>query len=130
LSHTPSIKFESPFQAPIVRAQFDVLLLLAEAMAPSLADLSRVAGEWQRVVAVAAEALASQTANVATVAHAVPIWNRVLIDLGVASLTPAATAVLDTITQRLAAAVLIPYAGEHRLAAQHHGRSGGSEPWE
>ena len=72
------------------------------------------------MVAVAAEALASQTANVATVAHAVPIWNRVLIDLGVASLTPAATAVLDTIAQRLAAAVLTPYAGEHRLAAQHH----------
>jgi hypothetical protein len=123
LSQT-TIKFESPFQAPIVRAQFDVLLVLAEAMAPSLADLSKVASDWQRVVAVAADALAAQSANVKSVAHAIPIWNRVLNDLGVASLTPAATAILDTITERLATAVRIPYAGEHRLERSHEAAVG------
>jgi hypothetical protein len=119
LSQTPPIKLDSVFQAPIVRAQFDVLLVLADAMSPLLPDLYQVAGNWQRVVAAAAEALANQTAKVRTVADAIPIWNRVLIDLDVARLTPAAAAVLDSITKRLQAAVLIPYDGEDRLAAMH-----------
>jgi hypothetical protein len=119
LSKTPFIKLESPFQAPIVRAQFDVLLVLADAMAPLLPDLYQVAGNWHRVVAAAAEALANQTAKVRTVADAMPIWNRVLIDLDVARLSPAAAMVLDSITRRLEAAVLLPYDGEDRLAATH-----------
>lgn len=119
MSHTPPIVFESPFQAPIVRAQFDVLLVLAECVAPSLPALAQVAADWQTVVSLAAEALASQTPNVKSVAHAVPIWNRVMIDLGVAGLTSDAKAILESITQRLAAAVLVPFVGEQRILPMH-----------
>jgi len=43
----------------------------------------------------------------------------VLIDLDVARLIPAAATVLDSITKRLQAAVLLPFHGEDRLAATH-----------
>jgi len=119
LSQTSSITLDSVFQAPIVRAQFDVLLVLADAMDPSLPDLYQTSTNWHRGVAAAAEALASQTANVRTMTDAIAIWSRVLIDLGVARYTPAAVAVLDTITERLQAAVLVEDGGLNRLAATH-----------
>lgn len=120
MNPTAPIIFESPFQAPIVRAQFDVLLVLAECIAPSLPGLSLAAADWQVVVSLAAEALASQTPKVKSVTHAIPIWNRVMIDLGVASLTPDAKAILDAITERLAAAVLVPFVGEQRILPMHN----------
>jgi hypothetical protein len=120
LSQAAPIVFESLFQAPIVRAQFDVLLVLAECIAPSLPALYLGApGNWQKVVSVAADALASQTLHVKSIAHAIPIWNRVLLDLGIANLTSAANSVLDTITQRLAAEVSVPFGGEQRLVKMH-----------
>jgi hypothetical protein len=87
LSQTPSIKLDSVFQAPIVRAQFDVLLVLAGAMAPSLPDLYQLATNWNRVVGIAAEALTSQTAKVKTIGDAIAIWDRVLGDLDVARMS-------------------------------------------
>lgn len=119
MSQTEPIRFESLFGSPIVRAQFDVLLLLADAMAPSLPDLYKVAVNWQRVVATAAEALANQTTKVHTVADVIAIWNLVLIDLDMARLVPAAAMVLDSITKRLQAAVLLPFNGEYRLTVTH-----------
>jgi len=104
-----------------VRAQFDVLLILAECIAPSLATLSLASsGDWQTVIGVAADALASQTLQVKSVSNAIPIWNRVLLDLGIANLTLAAKSVLDTITQRLANEVSVPFQGEKRLVRMHH----------
>lgn len=117
MSQSAQIVFESPFQAPIVRAQFDVLLVLAECMAPSLPALSSSAADWLTLVSMAAEALASQTPNVKSVVHAVPIWTRVMIDLGVPT---GAKTVLDTIAKRLAAAVLIPFQGEQRILSMHN----------
>ena len=58
MSQTSSITLDSVFQAPIVRAQFDVLLVLADAIDPSLPDLYQTSTNWHRGVAAAAEALA------------------------------------------------------------------------
>ncbi|WP_263385814.1 hypothetical protein [Granulicella arctica] len=116
MSSTSSIVFESVFRAPIVRAQFDVLLVLADAMAPSLADLYDVApSNWNSVVTAAAEALATQTPKVKSIADAISIWDRVLNDLGVANLTPAAIQVLSSITERLKLRVAGSTGGESRL---------------
>jgi hypothetical protein len=97
-----------------------VLLVLAECIAPSLPALYLAApGNWQKVVSVAADALASQTPHVKSIVNAIPIWNRVLLDLGIANLTLAANSVLDTITKRLAAEVSTPFEGERRLLRMH-----------
>jgi hypothetical protein len=119
LSQTPSIKLDSVFQAPIVRAQFDLLLVLAGAMAPSLPDLYQVASNWNKVVGIAAEALTSQTAKVKTIGDAIAIWDRVLGDLDVARMPAPAAAVLNAVTERLETAIQEADAGLNRLADSH-----------
>jgi hypothetical protein len=119
LSQPAQIKFDSVFKAPIVRAQFDVLMVLAEAMAPALPDLYRACSNWHRVVVAAAESLASQMPLVQATADAQAIWGRVLLDLGVQQLTAGAKVVIDSITTRLALTANGTYDGGNYLEASH-----------
>lgn len=119
--HSAPIKFETEFQAPIVRAQFDVLLALAEVIGPSLPDLYRSATNWNYVVVAAVDSLTSQFAHVQVTADATAIWGRVILDLGVQRLNKPAAAVVQSITQQLSAAVSFPslYDGADYLTAKH-----------
>ncbi len=119
MAQTAPVQFDSVFNAPIVRAQFDVLLVLAEAIAPSLPDLYRAATNWNRVVIATAEAFARQIDRVQTIEDAEAIWGQVLHDLDVRRLTPAASAVVQLITERLEVAVAGSYDGGNHLADRH-----------
>jgi hypothetical protein len=119
LAQTASIQFDSVFVAPIVRAQFDVLLVLAEAIAPSLPDLYRAATNWNRVVIATAEAFTRQIDRVQTIEDANAIWGQVLLDLDVRRLAPASAAVVKSITARLETALAGSYDGAVYLAGRH-----------
>lgn len=119
MAQNAPIQFESVFVAPIVRAQFDVLHVLAEAIAPSLADLYRAATNWNRVVVATAESFARQIHKVLTVEDATAIWGQVLLDLDVQRLARPAAAVVASITARLEAAIAGSYDGGDHLVARH-----------
>jgi hypothetical protein len=119
LAGNARIQFESVFVAPIVRAQFDVLHLLAEAIAPSLPDLYRAATNWHRVVVATGESFARQIRKVLAAEDAAAIWGQVLLDLDVQRLAPPAAAVVASITARLEAAIAGSYDGGDHLLARH-----------
>lgn len=120
MSSSTQVVFESPFRAPIVNAQFDVLLVLAECIAPSLPALYLAApGNWLKVVGVVAFELANQIPHVKSIDKATTIWNRVLLDLSIDNVTPAAKSVLDTITQQISTVVSAPFEGKQRLVKMH-----------
>jgi len=119
LYQTAPVQFDSVFVAPIVRAQFDVLMVLAQAIAPSLPDLYRAATNWNRVVVAMADSFARQIENVATIDDANAIWGQVLLDLQVRRLAPAAATVVESITRRLEATIAASYDGAEYLVSRH-----------
>ena len=119
MSQTAPVQFDSVFAAPIVRAQFDVLMILAQAIVPSLPDLYRAATNWNRVVVATAESFARQIANVATIDDANAIWGQVLLDLQVRRLAPAAATVVESITKRLEASIAGSDGGVEYLVSRH-----------
>lgn len=120
MSQTAPIQFDSVFSAPIVRAQFDVQLVLAEIIGPALPDLYSAATNWDRVVIATVESVTSQIPKVQRTADANYIWGRVLLDLDVTRLNPKAAAVVASITTSLDTAVTGPYDGGAHLQAKHN----------
>lgn len=116
---TAPITTGDAFELSIPKAQFDVLLALAAAMAPSLPSLAAVAANWRKVVAAVAVILARQTGHIKTTSHGISIWKTALEDLEIEQLTPAAVEVLDSISSRLRAIVLDPEVGKGWLDTSH-----------
>src|ERR1700733_7397699 len=86
----------------MVRAKLDILLLLAEAVRPSLKDLRQALPEgWHEVVTTLAKTLADELRFVTATSDVGPIWKQFLANARITKLGKVPAAILRSVSTRL-----------------------------